>query len=320
MPPTTTEPTEADLRALAERADAGESLNLAEPASTQGADAATDTTTEGKQSDTQTQTGAALPPGSQAPTADPQKQQAQPEKQPKPESEWTRMQREKEEVRQEKIRLARTWQQIQAEKARIRAIPQQQAQPQTPQGADGPLAKASLEDLQDLAEDYAREGNARLENRVRAEISRRQQAPQAQAAPQQAQQAPTGIDREQFLSEWNLHLAELQASDPELTKADAPLRKEIAEVLGHPYFSSRPDGIKEAYQLAKLRLEARAAPDLRKRVNQLETENKTLRAATAPGGSGPESRGAATKPFEQMNDTEQVEFIKRQAAEADAFR
>jgi hypothetical protein len=320
MPPTTTEPTEADLRALAERADAGESLNLTEPASTQGADAATDTTTEGKQSDTQTQTGAALPPGSQAPTADPQKQQAQPEKQPKPESEWARMKREQEELRQEKIRLARTWQQVQAEKARIRAIPQQQSQPQTPQGADGALAKASLEDLQELAEDYAREGNARLETRVRAEISRRQQAPQAQAAPQQAQQAPAGIDREQFLSEWNLHLAELQAGDPELTKADAPLRKEIGEVLQHPYFSSRPDGIKEAYQLAKLRLEARAAPELRKRVSQLETENKTLRAATALGGSGPESRGSATKPFDQMSDTEQVEFIRRQAAEADAFR
>lgn len=320
---------EADLRALAVRADSGEALDLSQTAGTQGADAATDTTTEGT-TNTQQQTGAALDSGKK-PAADATQQQKQQPKdttkdgqqQPpaKPESDYQKFLREKEALQKEKQRLAQTWQQVQAEKERIRQSQtqqrQQQAKPPAQAQPAGPLAKIETAELHDIAAQFEAEGDTTLAKKVRAEIARRATAEQQQQSTQQQTQAAP-IDQEQFLSEWNGHLRQLEQAEPELTKPDSPLRAEVQEVLkSHVYFSERPERIREAVQFAHLRLEAKAAPELRQRVSTLETELTKLRKATAPGGGSTESRGAP-KAFEDMNDAERISFLKAQAAAADA--
>ena len=153
---------------------------------------------------------------------------------------------------------------------------------------------------------------------MRAEITRRTTAEQQPPPAQQQTQAAPQIDQEQFLTEWNGHLRQLEQAEPELTKPDSPLRAEVQEVLkGHIYFSERPERIREAVQFAHLRLEAKAAPELRQRVSTLETELTKLRKATAPGGGSTESRGAP-KAFEDMSDSERIAVLKQQAAAADA--
>lgn len=320
---------EAELRALAVRADSGEALDLSQTAGTQGADAATDTTTEGT-TNTQQQTGAALDSGKK-PAADATQQQKQQPKdttkdgqqQPpaKPESDYQKFLREKEALQKEKQRLAQTWQQVQAEKERIRQSQtqqrQQQAKPPAQAQPAGPLAKIETAELHDIAAQFEAEGDTTLAKKVRAEIARRATAEQQQQSTQQQTQAAP-IDQEQFLSEWNGHLRQLEQAEPELTKPDSPLRAEVQEVLkGHAYFSERPERIREAVQFAHLRLEAKAAPELRQRVSTLETELTKLRKATAPGGGSTESRGAP-KAFEDMNDAERISFLKALAAAADA--
>jgi len=319
---------EAELRALAVRADAGETLELTQTAGTQGADAAADTTTEGT-TNTQQQTGAALESGKKPATDATQQQKQQPkdttkdgQQQPpaKPESEYQKFLREKEALQKEKQRLANTWQQVQAEKERIRQGQQRQqpARPAAQAQPDGPLAKIPTGELHDIAAQFESEGDTVLAKKVRAEISRRNTAEQQPPPAQQQTQAAPQIDQETFLTEWNGHLRQLEQAEPELTKPDSPLRAEVQEVLkSHVYFSERPDRIREAVQFASLRLEAKAAPALRQRVSTLETELTKLRKATAPGGGSTESRGAP-KAFEDMSDSERTAYLKAQAAAQDA--
>lgn len=320
---------EAELRALAVRADSGEALDLSQTAGPQGADAATDTTTEGT-TNTQQQTGAALDSGKK-PATDATQQKQQPkdttkdgQQQPpaKPESEYQKFLREREAFKKDQARLNENWKRFQQEQQSFRQQQQQrqqQAKPPAQAQPAGPLAKIETAELHDIAAQFEAEGDTTLAKKVRAEIARRasaEQQQQQQSTQQQTQAAP--IDQEQFLSEWNGHLRQLEQAEPELTKPDSPLRAEVQEVLkSHVYFSERPERIREAVQFAHLRLEAKAAPELRQRVSTLETELTKLRKATAPGGGSTESRGAP-KAFEDMNDAERISFLKAQAAAADA--
>lgn len=330
MPPTTDSTaasSEADLRALAIRADAGESLNLQETAGHQGADAAAET--DKGTTDTQQQTGAASTSGQKPADDATQQQQQQTQTQTqetqapaKKESDYQKFLREKEQLQKEKQRLAQTWQQVQAEKERIRQGQQRTTQQQAPTPAQpaGPLAKIATEELHDIAVQFEQEGDTKLAKAVRAEIARRAAAEQQATTQQQTQtQAGQQIPQEQFIAEWQGHLRQLEQAEPELTKPDSPLRAEVQQVLqGHVYFSERPDRIREAVQFAKLRLEAKAAPELRQRVQTLEKEITTLRKATAPGGGATESRGAPQKAFEEMGEAERITFLKQAAAAADA--
>lgn len=327
MPPTdTTAAQEAELRALAVRADAGEALEISETPGNQGADGAADTQDKGI-NNTQEQTGAALASDQKTEGKQAQTQQApstpKEGQQPpaKKESEYQKFQREKEQLAKEKARLAQTWQQVQAEKERIRQGQTQQRQaPAKPaaQQQKGPLAEIPTHELHDIAAEFEANGDTALAKKVRAEIVRRDTAEREQPpVQQQGQQAPQ-MDREQFEAEWIGHLRQCEQADPDLAKPDSPLRAEVQEVIkGHSYFSERPDRIREAVNFAKLRLEAKAAPELRKRVSTLESELTTLRKATAPGGGSAESRGGQ-KSFEDMSESERIAYLKREAAAVDA--
>lgn len=330
MPPTDTSAAqEAELRALAVRADAGETLEISETPGDQGADGAADTQDKGI-NNTQEQTGAALTSDQktegkqaqtqQAPNAPKDGQQQQPAA--KKESEYQKFLKEKEQLQKEKQRLANTWQQVQAEKERLRQGQTQQRQaPAKPaaQQQAGPLAKIPTEELHDIAAEFEATGDTALAKKVRAEIVRRDTAEREQPQiQQQAAQQPQQMDQEQFVQEWTNHLRQCEQADPDLAKPDSPLRAEVQEVIkGHSYFSEQPDRIREAVNFAKLRLEAKAAPELRKRVSTLETELTTLRKATAPGGSSAESRGGQ-KSFEDMSESERIAYLKREAAAVDA--
>ena len=326
MPPTDTSAAqEAQLRALAVRADAGEALEISETPGNQGADGAADTQDKGT-NNTQEQTGAALASDQQTEGKQAQTQQApnapkdgQQQPAAKKESEYQRFLREREQFKKDQARQNEAWKQLEAEKQRIRQQSQQRQAPAKPAAQpEGPLAKIPTGELHDIAAEFEASGDTALAKKVRAEIVRRDSAAREQPPiQQQSQQAPQ-MDQEQFVQEWTNHLRQCEQADPDLAKPDSPLRAEVQEVIrGHGYFSERPDRIREAVNFAKLRLEAKAAPELRKRVSTLESELTTLRKATAPGGSSAESRGGQ-KSFEDMSESERIAYLKREAAAVDA--
>jgi len=318
---------EADLRALGEASDRGEVLNIQEPAGNQDTEAAAETsTTEGK-TDTQQQTGAApasteKKPADATTATDPAK--------PKQESEYSRFQKDKE-------RLGKNWQVLQQERLEINRAreelqrlrnhePVRLKHEQTAAAIEqkSPLAKYSDDQLHEAAEVYETSGDEKHARIVRDELAhRRENAAQSQRGEQitdqrQHQDAQQQA-QEQFVGTWKTHLTNVTTENPDLSKPDSDLYKETAAVLKEfPYFSTVNNGIVGAVQAAKLRLEARAAPELRKRIAEHEKELTQLRKATSPGGGTTETRGSSQKPFEQMTENEQLAYMTSQAAEVDA--
>lgn len=319
---------EADLLNLAGMADRGESLPENTTAGNQGADAELEkqSTTQGDDK-TQAQTGTA-----QAST--PPEGEAKPKTEQKRESEYARFQKDKK-------RLGENWQVLQAEKQQLAAEraaflrEREELQKlrngsnvvisQNPQAAPGghpTLAKYSDRDLDEAIETFEADGRTDLVRAVRAEIAARRQAiaqqqTRAQELPQQPSM-PAGMSQEQFLGEWNGHLKALKAEHKELEDANSPLFKTVHELIQtRPYFSQHPSRIREAVEAARTILDARAVPEMRKRLNDYEQELTTLRKATSPGKGSTESRGAAQKPFADMSDEEQVAFLRREAAAVD---
>ncbi|MBS0229450.1 MAG: hypothetical protein JSS23_12265 [Proteobacteria bacterium] len=321
---------ESDLLNLAGMVDRGEALPEQKSEGNQGASESVKTaTTQGQDRQTQPQTGTA--PASQ-PT-DAAKQEAQPDQegQQKRESEFTRFQKEK-------ARFAKNWQGLQEERQRFEQEKAQIAQArqqlqqlrntqtvnlQQPQADPGnPLAKYTDQQLLDSAETFEEEGKSQYAALARTEIQRRREAlaaqQQRQALPVLQQQGDPNAQREQFLAEWTGHRKALEAQLPDLTKPESALFKEVQLLLTQvPYFSRNPSGIKEAVEAAQVRLEARAVPELRKRLEAQDKELTTLRKATSPGSGSIESRGAANKPFTEMTESEQIDYIRREAALAD---
>lgn len=330
----TVDQTDADLRALAVQVDAGEPLQIKETAGDQRTDAETD---DQGTTDTQNQTSAAqasgedggedsAPKDKPAAKPDPTKQQQQQEKKPAKESDYKQFLREREQLRKDQARLAANFRKLQEEAQRVRqapaAKPDAQAQTQQPQvpPPNPALAKFGTDELHEVAAQYEADGDTRIAGKVRAEIARRAQAPSQQQQPAQQQQQPArpaAMPQEQFVAEWQGHLQQLTAQDPALNDPQSPVFNEMKEVIKHPYFSEHPARVREAYELTKLRLEARAAPELRTRIKTLETELKKLRKATAPGGGDAENRGTP-KSFDQMSESEQIAWMKAEAARADA--
>lgn len=320
--------TEADLMRLAGAVDRGESLPETTPAGNQGAAAESgkEETTQGADNTTQ-HTGTA-----QAST--PPEGEAKPRTEQKRESEFARFQKDKK-------RLGENWQVLQSEKQQLAAeraaflrereelqrvrgnsnvVIAQGQQAQT--AGHAALAQYSDKELIEAAETFEAEGRTDLVRRVREEIAMRRQAiTQQQTRPQEIPQQPAmpaGMSQEQFLAEWNGHLKALKAEHKELEDASTPLFKAVHELIQtRPYFSQHPSRIREAVEAARTILDARAVPEMKKRLNEYEQELTTLRKATAPAKGSTESRGAAQKPFAELSEDEQVAFLRREAATID---
>lgn len=198
---------------------------------------------------------------------------------------WQQLEKEKQEFRQQKA-------QYEAEQARARAEREQAGR------RDGLTAKANSYEA--LARQYEQAGDDRMAQVAREESRKlREEAQQAAQAPTEtpAQGAPQQSPA--FVAEWNKHLQEVVAQNPELRDSDNPTAKQTMALLDHQaygrFFKSHPDGIKMAVEVARLIEGAGKSQALEKELTSARAEIERLNKLTNIRG-GPAAPTAAPSP------------------------
>lgn len=215
-----------------------------------------------------------------------------------------------------KGRLEKEWEDVRAEKARLKAereaIEQAKAQREASQpGSETPKTgnrRFSADDYREAAKSYREEGRDDL----------------AKLADQKATEVETEERKEieqktqaELKSAWDKNLLEEVEANPDLKDSNSSLYKAVSEMLqNHAILRNYPAGIKDAVGIAKIRLQAETASDLKKKVAEYERELAQLRKATTPASSQP-SGPAKTKAFHELSLDEQERELMRMAGEVD---
>ena len=84
----------------------------------------------------------------------------------------------------------------------------------------------------------------------------------------------------------------------------------------HAILRNYPAGIKDAVGIAKVKLQAESASDLKKKVAEYESELAQLRKATTPASGQPKGP-AKTKAFHELTLDEQERELMKMASEVD---
>ena len=214
-----------------------------------------------------------------------------------------------------KSRLEKEWEDVRAEKARIKAEREQiesakaRQTTETPgQEAKSSSRKFSAEDYREAAKSYRDEGRDDLaklaENKAsEVEVEDRKEIEQKTQA--------------ELKSAWDKNLLEEVEANPELKDSSSSLYKSVAEMLqNHAILRNYPAGIKDAVGIAKVKLQAESASDLRKKVAEYESELAQLRKATTPASGQPKGP-AKTKAFHELTLDEQERELMKMASEVD---
>ena len=168
-----------------------------------------------------------------------------------------------------KGRLEKEWEDVRAEKARLKAereaIEQAKAQREASQsGSETPKTgnrRFSADDYREAAKSYREEGRddlaklaetkaTEVETEERKEIEQKTQA--------------------ELKSAWDKNLLEEVEANPDLKDSNSSLYKAVSEMLqNHAILRNYPAGIKDAVGIAKIRLQAETASDLKKKVAEI---------------------------------------------------
>jgi len=215
-----------------------------------------------------------------------------------------------------KSRLEKEWDDVREEKARLKSeresIEQAKAQRETSQsGSEAQKTgnrRFSAEDYREAAKSYRDEGrddlaklaeqkSTEIESEDRKEIEQKTQA--------------------ELKSAWDKNLLDEVDSNPDLKDSKSQLYKAVSEMLqNHAILRNYPAGIKDAVGIAKVKLQAETASELKKKVAEYESELAQLRKATTPG-SGQPTGPAKTKAFHELSLDEQERELMKMAGEAD---
>lgn len=331
MPVDTSEPTEADLLAMAESYDnTGE---FVEPEAAQPEGTREPSTTGAESTTAATQAGdEAQEP--EVPSSDTFAEKAKEEegsKYQKAQKEaarrdksWQALEAEKAEFRQSqeafKAEAAQLRQEIDATKRELAAVKQPAK------------AKIVTDEGGHTAQDWREFASSMVEQAAQAEESGdftkaaqlRQNANVAKARAEKlgSQPAPAtqptapAVDYTQ--EQWAAETETYAAQNPELRDPNSPLRKETEALLNaHPLFKRSAQGVAYAGEVAKLKLGAAKVPGLEQQVATLTAEIERLNKATAIGGSNP-TRPAQAKDFDSMSPEEQDRELLRRARDADS--
>lgn len=215
-----------------------------------------------------------------------------------------------------KSRLEKEWDDVREEKARLKSeresIEQAKAQRETSQsGSEAQKTgnrRFSAEDYREAAKSYRDEGrddlaklaeqkSTEIESEDRKEVEQKTQA--------------------ELKSAWDKNLLEEVDSNPDLKDSKSQLYKAVSEMLqNHAILRNYPAGIKDAVGIAKVKLQAETASELKKKVAEYESELAQLRKATTPG-SGQPTGPAKTKAFHELSLDEQERELMKMAGEVD---
>jgi hypothetical protein len=214
-----------------------------------------------------------------------------------------------------KSRLEKEWEDVRAEKARIKAEREQIEAERARKTSDSNQGetksssrKFSAEDYREAAKSYRDEGRDDL-----AKLAE-QKSVEIESEDQKEQQAKI---QNELKASWDKNLQDEVDSNPDLKDSSTPLYKAVSEMLqNHAILRNYPAGIKDAVGIAKVKLQAESASDLRKKVAEYESELAQLRKATTPASGQPKGP-AKTKAFHELTLDEQERELMKMASEVD---
>ena len=215
-----------------------------------------------------------------------------------------------------KGRLEKEWEDVRAEKARLKAereaIEQAKAQREASQpGSETPKIgnrRFSADDYREAAKSYREEG--------RDDLAKLAETKATEVETEERKEIEQKTQTE-LKSAWDKNLLEEVEANPDLKDSNSSLYKAVSEMLqNHAILRNYPAGIKDAVGIAKIRLQAETASDLKKKVAEYERELAQLRKATTPASSQP-SGPAKTKSFSELSLDEQERELMRMAGEVD---
>jgi len=215
-----------------------------------------------------------------------------------------------------KSRLEKEWEDVRAEKARIKTEREQieaaKVQRQTSETTQGETKqssrKFSAEDYREAAKSYRDEGRDDLAKLAETKASDIEVEDRKEI--EQKTQA-------ELKSSWDKNLLEEVEANPDLKDSNSTLYKAVSEMLqNHAILRNYPAGIKDAVGIAKVKLQAETASDLKKKVAEYESELAQLRKATTPA-SGQPTGPAKTKAFHELSLDEQERELMKMASEVD---
>jgi hypothetical protein len=213
----------------------------------------------------------------------------------------SRLEKEWEDVRAEKARIKAEREQIEAERARKTSEASQEE-------TKASSRKFSSDDYREAAKSYRDEGRDDL----------------AKLAEQKANDIEVE-DRKSFeqkvqtemKSAWDKNLMDEVDANPDLKDSNTPLYKAVSEILQtRAILRNYPTGIKDAVEIAKVKIKAETASDLSKKVAEYEKELSQLRKATTPASGQPKGP-ARTKAFHELTLDEQERELMKMASEVD---
>lgn len=213
-------------------------------------------------------------------------------------------------------RAAKTWEEINREKAQLQAqreeIARAKAELQRTQELLGPEAKKALQTADDydrFAKEWAEEGRNDLAQQAKeraAMLRRSAQEAQTQAQAAQLQAAQLKVMRE-VVTEF-----------PELKDVNGDLHKGVEELMRRrPILNTYPEGVRDAVEAVRAKLEAKSAADLRKEIGELKEKLAAREKLLQPGTGAPSAASVEGANFDSLPIAEREKRLRLavQAAE-----
>lgn len=241
----------------------------------------------------------------------------------KPESAYTKAQKEQ-------ARLDESWKKLNAEKEALRKDPEfqeylrqkkERALGKPADTAAKPKRPYTAADMEAVAKQYQDEGNDKMAVAARERAAELLKEEQAEALA--AKQAPSGDHRRtpEFQQDWAKNFQEVAATEPELQKEGSPLEQTVFNLVNNPeyapFFRALPKGIKYAVEIAKMMREAHGAKGLQEKLKTTEgdltkakAEVERLTQLTALGGSLPAITGKGRGLADMSGDEADAEILR----------
>lgn len=240
----------------------------------------------------------------------------------KPESEFTKKQKESarkektwQELHDERQQIARERAEWQAQKDRETAERAKPAQPQPDKYSSKQLFTAADSFLAD-----ARAHKAAGNHEEAAESA--ELATQARIAGQTAldeeNKTTTQRQQEDFTKTWQGNASAFIKEVPEVGDPKSELSQKLVDLFNQePMLNFHPEGLRKGYELLQLREKGSRVDQLQTKVTELEAEVARLRGATELGGAPPAPQ-TSSKTFDQLPLKEQTLALQRMAEEEDS--
>lgn len=217
----------------------------------------------------------------------------------------------------ERERLSKSWQDLDAEKERVRTTEAEFAKRE----AELAEREKALKTPRYTAEDYdsvAKALEAKGEDQMAAQARQKAEALRAGKGDQLVQSLESQKkQQEEFIATWNAHFETAKKETPELADLKSELSQAVqANLKEVPMLSYMPDGITWAVKLAKMQSSARQADTLREELKTAQKEIERLHELTSTDGGGHQRR-PKPKTFEDMTLAEQEAELERKATEFD---